>query len=257
MASFNDGLIAELIRQQVRLQACLARLAARTDDEALHDLRIALRKLRSLLRPLRGLPGVEVLDQAAGAVGALSGPLRDREVLLVELGRFEMAAAVQWRRAELERDYRRLLRRAEVRRLVTILDAWPALWRTAAGNGLLPALGTRVGKRLARQRRRLIEALADPAHDRHRLRLLIKRVRYGAEAYPSRAGIPAAPATALKAAQAALGDWHDRLQWLQRAESEADLRDCCAAWRLDLSLAEQRADQALLTLASRLARSNQ
>ena len=248
MASFNDGLIAELIRQQVRLQACLARLAARTDDEALHDLRIALRKLRSLLRPLRGLPGVEVLDQAAGAVGALSGPLRDREVLLVELGRFEMAAAVQWRRAELERDYRRL---------VTILDAWPALWRTAAGNALLPALGTRVGKRLARQRRRLIEALADPAHDRHRLRLLIKRVRYGAEAYPSRAGIPAAPATALKAAQAALGDWHDRLQWLQRAESEADLRDCCAAWRLDLSLAEQRADQALLTLASRLARSNQ
>ena len=246
MASFNDGLIAELIRQQVRLQACLARLAARTDDEALHDLRIALRKLRSLLRPLRGLPGVEVLDQAAGAVGALSGPLRDREVLLVELGRFEMAAAVQWRRAELERDYRRL---------VTILDAWPALWRTAAGNGLLPALGTRVGKRLARQRRRLIEALADPAHDRHRLRLLIKRVRYGAEAYPSRAGIPAAPATALKAAQAALGDWHDRLQWLQRAESEADLRDCCAAWRLDLSLAEQRADQALLRLASSLSRS--
>src|SRR5690606_32949876 len=64
MASFSDELMAEVVRTQVRLQACRARLTARTDDEALHDLRIALRKLRSLLRPLRGLPGVEVLEQA-------------------------------------------------------------------------------------------------------------------------------------------------------------------------------------------------
>ena len=248
MASFSDELIAEVVRAQIRLQACRERLAARTDGEALHDMRIALRKLRSALRPLRGLPGVEVLEEAAKALGEVSGPLRDREVLLAELENWELPEAIQWRRTELEKGYRRVLRSAQLQQLLAILAAWPALWRTAERNRLLPPLGTRVDKRLARERHRLADALRASAHDPHRLRLLIKRVRYGAQAYPQRAGIPNRAAKALQRAQAALGEWHDRLQWLERAKVEPDLYICCAAWQLQLASAEQQAEHALVQL---------
>jgi CHAD domain-containing protein len=56
--------VAQIVALQVRLLACRERLAADTDSEALHDLRTTLRRLRSLLRPLRGLPGVEQLEEA-------------------------------------------------------------------------------------------------------------------------------------------------------------------------------------------------
>lgn len=254
MASFSDELISEVIRTQIRLQACQARLAAGTDDEALHDMRIALRKLRSLLRPLRGLPGVEVLEQAAKALGEVSGPLREREVLLVELDKWAHHEAVHWRRAELEKGYRRLLRGEPLQQLQAILAAWPALWRTAERNRLLPPLGPRVDKRLARERHRLAEALHDADHDPHRLRLLIKRVRYGAQAYPRHAGIPNKAAKALQRAQALLGEFHDRWQWLERAKVEPDLRICCAAWQVQLATAEQQAERALVRLQRVLAR---
>uniref|UniRef100_UPI0035677BD6 CHAD domain-containing protein n=1 Tax=Pseudomonas sp. TaxID=306 RepID=UPI0035677BD6 len=79
-------------------------------------------------------------------------------------------------------------------------------------------------------------------------RLLIKRVRYGAEAYPKLSGLSAKTLARLKAAQSALGDWHDLLQWLQRAEQEADLAECVAPWRTALQAAEETVDLALLAL---------
>ncbi|NPZ33071.1 CHAD domain-containing protein, partial [Pseudomonas aeruginosa] len=69
MTGFIDELLAEVIGQQVALMSAVARLEARTDGEALHDLRIALRRLRSLLRPIRGVPGVEELEHAAAEIG--------------------------------------------------------------------------------------------------------------------------------------------------------------------------------------------
>ncbi|WP_370656583.1 CHAD domain-containing protein, partial [Klebsiella pneumoniae] len=80
-----DQLVAQVIGLEVGLLSCQARLSAVTDDEALHDLRTTVRRLRSLLRPLRGLPGVEQLELAASAVGQLTTPLRDREVLAAYL----------------------------------------------------------------------------------------------------------------------------------------------------------------------------
>src|SRR5690606_5538936 len=52
MSRFEGGLLRQVLGLQVRLYACCARLSAGTDSEALHDLRIALRRLASLLRPL-------------------------------------------------------------------------------------------------------------------------------------------------------------------------------------------------------------
>ena len=65
MSDLVDRLVAHVLGLEVRLLACQARLSARTDPEALHELRTTVRRLRSLLRPLRGLPGVEQVEVAA------------------------------------------------------------------------------------------------------------------------------------------------------------------------------------------------
>ena len=65
MHGLVDEVQQHVLRIQVRLFACRERLVAATDDEALHDLRIALRQLRSLLRPLCAIAACA--DQKAGA----------------------------------------------------------------------------------------------------------------------------------------------------------------------------------------------
>ena len=67
--AFVDSLVAQLLRCQVDLWEIQARLQAETDCEALHDLRIQLRRLRSLLRPLRKYPGIAPLYAAAAELG--------------------------------------------------------------------------------------------------------------------------------------------------------------------------------------------
>ena len=248
MGRFIGGELQQVVRLQVSLYACRERLLAATDPEALHDLRIALRKLRSLLRPLRGVPACDALQKQAAELGRISGPLRDLEVLLAHLQGLGMRDAVSRRQPRLLEGYRALLADDALPALFEALDQWPQLWRQAAADAELAGLAKRVKRRLAKQQRRLGEALVDPAHDRHRLRLLIKRVRYGAEAYPRLSGLSANTLARLKAAQSALGDWHDRLQWLQRAEQEADLAACVATWRTALQAAEEAVDLQLLML---------
>jgi len=245
MSALVDRLVAHILSLEVRLLACQARMTARTDPEALHDLRTTMRRLRSLLRPLRGLPGVEQLEGAASAVGELTTPWRDREVLAAYLLKHDQPQAAQRRMVQMAEAYPALAASHEVASLMMILDAFPRFLRAAQHQGLLKGLDKRIEKRLGKQWQKLDEALHDPAHDRHRLRLLIKRVRYGIEAYPELDRLPAAAYKRLKSAQAALGDWHDCWQWLAKAELEADLQPCVATWQAGLIKAELKADQVL------------
>ncbi|HWH88302.1 MAG TPA: CHAD domain-containing protein [Pseudomonas sp.] len=240
-----DRLVAHVLSLDVRLLACQARLTARTDPEALHDLRTTVRRLRSLLRPLRGLPGVEQLEAAASAVGDLTTPWRDREVLAAYLLEHDQPEAAQRRLGQMAEAYPALAASAELASLLMILDAFPRFLRASQRQGLLKDLDKRIEKRLSKQWQKLVAALHDPAHDRHRLRLLIKRVRYGIEAYPELDRLPKPALKHLKSAQGALGDWHDCWQWLARAEQEADLQPCVATWQAGLVTAELKADQVL------------
>ena len=245
-----NRLVAHVLGLEVRLLACQARLSARTDPEALHDLRTTVRRLRSLLRPLRGLPGVEQLEVAASRVGDLTTPLRDREVLAAYLLEHDQPEAAQRRMAQMAKAYPAVAVSPELAQLLMILDAFPRFLRASQRQGLLKGLGQRIEKRLAKQWKKLDQALHDPAHDRHRLRLLIKRVRYGIEAYPELDRLPKPVLPRLKSAQAALGDWHDCWQWLARAEQEADLQPCVAVWKTAMVNAEGRADRVLDKLSA-------
>ncbi|PWB30727.1 metal-chelation protein CHAD [Pseudomonas sp. SDI] len=245
MSAMLDHVIAQVLSLQVRLLACQARLEANTDSEALHDLRTSVRRLRSLLRPLRGLPGVEQLEDAAAAVGQLTTPLRDREVLAAQLFKCGHAAAAASRLAHRGEAFASVAASAELARVLAIVDAFPMFLRAAQREKLVRRLHVRIGKRLGKQWHILNRAIHDPAHDRHHLRLLIKRVRYGAEAYPHLERLSGGLMGALKRAQADLGDWHDLLQWLLQAEQQADLAPCVERWQAQLVLAEQRAERTL------------
>lgn len=250
MQGLIDEVPRHVLRIQMRLFACRERLLAGTDDEALHDLRIALRQLRSLLRPLSSVAVCEDLQQRAAELGRLTGPLRDLEVLLSYLQQQGLASAAQSRQPLLQQGYLQLLDSAPLVQLLSVLDDWPAQWRQAASSGQLRGLQTLIRQRLRKDRKRLKQALLDPAHDRHRLRLLVKRLRYAAETYPPLAELSGRTGMQLKQAQSALGDWHDHWQWLLRAEAEADLQPCVPAWQAALHHAEQQADLALQLLAA-------
>ncbi|MBD1599054.1 CHAD domain-containing protein [Pseudomonas typographi] len=249
MSATLDRVIARLFTLETHLMACRERLRAQTDSEALHDLRTSVRRLRSLLRPLREVPGLDRLEQAAKAVGELTTPLRDQEVLAAHLAAHGQARLAKQRLRRANRAFSTVAASTELAALMRLLEATAPLLRTAESNGAITGLGLRIDKHLAKQRRRLARALADPAHDRHRLRLLIKRARYAAEAYPRRQHLPAALAKALKRAQRSLGDWHDRLQWLALAERAKDLAPMVTGWHAALAEACGESDKALAKLA--------
>lgn len=250
MSALVDQLVAQIIGLEVGLLSCQARLAAVTDDEALHDLRTTVRRLRSLLRPLRGLPGVEQLESAARAVGQLTTPLRDREVLAAYLQQHGHDEAAARRMRQQPNAYRQVAASPELAQLLLILGAFPRFVRASQHQHLLKGLRVRIEKRLAKQWQKLDVALDDPDHDRHRLRLLIKRVRYAAEAYPQLGKLPAKAMSRLKSAQSALGDWHDCWQWLAQAGHQADLQPCVAVWHRTMAEAEGKADRVLDKLAA-------
>lgn len=250
MSEWADRIAAVVVRLEVKLLACQARLQADTDPEALHDLRTTVRRLRSVLRPLRGLPGVLQLEMAAAGVGRFTTPLRDREVLgawLQAHGYAPLAAKyLQSRTAT----YATVAECAELAQLLMIVDVFPRFLRAAEREGLLRGLRQRIEKVLEKQWRTLEKALNDPGHDRHRVRLLIKRVRYAAQAYPDLDHLPPLVIERLKAAQQALGEWHDAWQWLLQAEQQPDLQPCVAQWRAALEAGEKNADRALVKLSA-------
>ncbi|NNA13234.1 CHAD domain-containing protein [Pseudomonas lundensis] len=250
MSEWVDKIVANIVRLEVRLLACQARLQAETDPEALHDLRTTVRRLRSLLRPLRGLPGVVQLEMAASQVGALTTPLRDLEVLAAYLQQQGHAQLAERRLSQLAGSYLAVAESAQLAQLLMILDVFPRFLRAAQREGLLRGLRPRIEKVLEKQWQTLQKALNDPGHDRHRVRLLIKRVRYAAEAYPELDRLPPRVLVRLKEAQKALGDWHDAWQWLLQAEQQPDLQPCVEGWRDTLALGEQDADRALIKLSA-------
>jgi triphosphatase len=184
--------------------------------EGVHQLRVALRRLRSVLkvfRPLTDNPQSRALDEALRDFLALLGPARDWDVFLVGIGRKMTALLPEDRRM------RSLLRAAEAERqaayqgLATALDgpAWRGVllagiaflhgkpWRDGADPERLAALDAApqdfaaltLGKRWRKLRKagEDIEELEPDAL--HEMRLDAKRLRYAAEVlapvFPSKA----------------------------------------------------------------------
>jgi len=211
------------------------------DPEAVHQARVATRKLRSNLRTFGSLLDPDWTEPLRSELGWLAfslGAVRDREVLLERLReRAKSLPASDARSAtsllhllevEIDALRKKLGQDLDSNRYIDLLERLvggahePATLPDAdqAATGLLPALATTPWRRLRSAVRSLPESPTDP--ELHRIRILAKRARYAAEAVAPIAG-PDAAAYARAAAklQTVLGEHQDSVTaqaWLRAAK---------------------------------------
>jgi CHAD domain-containing protein len=249
MMSFVDDFVAQIIALEVSLYHSRARLQADSDGEALHDMRIAVRKIRSLLRPLRNFPEVVALNQAAADVGRATTPTRDLQVIIGELQKMGYPLQAMSRTASLAEQNRKIAGSPLLDKLFAELDRWPESFRTAERASELADIKRQIRKALRKRINQLITGLQDKHFDRHELRIIVKNARYLSDAFPTLSPLKAKSRAQLKSVQASLGSWHDHHQWCLRAEREVDLLEIAPYWQV---ASEQALADAELKLASLL-----
>jgi CHAD domain-containing protein len=207
--------------------AAAERLSAAGDPEALHDVRVAIRRLRVVLRSHKSdlKPGVpKGMRKALSALASRTTEARDAEVfvdwLKKRVGRLPRArrAGARWliqkSEARLAVEYRAL--RRLVPKAIEIIDpllrAGLAIASAGGRSGEGPSFEARSARAIARETEELVKALGrvrtssddDAAHD---ARIAAKKVRYLLEpAVGARGGSVVKP---LKQLQGHLGDLHD------------------------------------------------
>ncbi len=203
---------------------------AATDTEFLHDLRVAVRRTRSILK-LAGdvLPAnlAERYQPEFKWLGDLTTPVRDLDVYLLELDNMaaRLASAdphdldpfrsflIQHRAAE----RRRLVRGLRSRRFQQLMSDWrAALAQVAADADGGPSAAALARQRIGRTFRRVVRrgkriTAESPSEQVHELRKRCKELRYLLEVFrPLFADAPYRPLIKeLKALQDTLGDFQD------------------------------------------------
>lgn len=221
ISRIGPRLAGELHAMQARLEDTGRRVLGTGDELAVHDLRVAIRRTRTLLeigRDVFGAFHAGEVGRALTDVQRATGALRDEEVLLELIASLPLHTAElgDWLAARRRRE-RRL--RSAVRRLVRMNGL-------LHGRELLAALlAFRVkpsrDKRLVKFARRAVEsarrevdrrrAPSDHARALHRLRVSYKRLRYTAETFADVLPLELGGALARSAAgfQKRIGDVHD------------------------------------------------
>lgn len=223
-----DRLQSHLGSLRALLMTALQRLGDPADTESLHKMRVVLRRLRLLLRPLKRSAQAGVLRDAAAVVFRQTNSLRDDEVLLGELVRNGMHVAAAARQVQQMRDRQALVDSPGLARLIA---AWPD-----DGVACLSLPSRRRRRNLKQQMRResvkarriLRRQLRQPAPDLHEVRLAIKRLRYRLLA---KGHVSPSLLVQLERGQEVLGQWHDHDVWLLRAVTEPDLQGCIDRWQ--------------------------
>jgi CHAD domain-containing protein len=199
------------------------RLRGGDDPEAVHDTRVAVRRVRSLLRVFPALnPGDGLGERLRVWSGAL-GDVRDLEVLRGTLESVCPAALWERLRPELDAEHAaaalRLMAEVDSAEHRDVMEELRELALRHPDDKLHVGRGVRTAD--AKARRRLAEGDADPEM-LHRARKAAKRARYAAEAVGDKD-----LAAEHKAVQDALGAHHDcavaleRLDGVDGAEVEA------------------------------------
>ncbi|MFC4853183.1 CHAD domain-containing protein [Actinophytocola glycyrrhizae] len=226
---------------QLRVNAEVA--LADTDPEGVHQLRVAVRRARAVLRTAGGFD--ELRAELRWFFGRL-GPLRDLDVLLArfradtagfsaaELAAFErlLAGLVADREKALRRATKALRGGRYARLLAELAAATPS-----GGGQEPPDLVAEIAKPHDRLRAEVAAIGPDPTDEQlHELRILGKKLRYVAEM--ATGGRARALVKATRRFQDVLGEFHDacvaeeRLRALVPALAPADLDEAFVAGRL-------------------------
>lgn len=179
------------------LEQAIPRVLADSDPEAVHDLRVALRRIRSLLRIVRDVYGrfhTNLIRRELAKVADATGALRDEEVLEGTLEHLELPSRAG--KALAAWDAKRKQRLKALRTSVVALLRSGALQPPLAHLRALMSLPCdpehdREVRRFARQV--VLEAQADVDECRatevadvagmHKLRIAYKRLRYSIDAF--------------------------------------------------------------------------
>jgi CHAD domain-containing protein len=189
-----DGLRSLLVEQYRAMVANDPGVRLGQDPEALHDLRVATRRARSLLRAARGLVApewAEPLRDELGWLGGLLGPVRDLDVLLEHLDseattlEGEDARAFRRLRAGLAAERREarehLLEGLNSERYLQLLDRVEGAADAPAGESTTP-LSEIAGQAFAKVEKAVKKLPARPTDEElHKVRIKTKRARYAAE----------------------------------------------------------------------------
>jgi CHAD domain-containing protein len=212
----------KLVALDERVSDGAARLVSSpSDDDAVHDLRVALRRLRTVLevgRPVFGAYFVDEVRRSFRDVHRATGALRDEEVLLkvakgLPVGHADVA---MWLQVRIRREQR--LRRGLVRHVTAgevetgrrILSALLTFRVKPSRDVPLTKFGRRAVEDSLRGVQRRRDARPDDPEALHQLRIAYKRLRYTVETFadvlPPELGVLAQPAAIF---QSRLGDIHD------------------------------------------------
>lgn len=213
-------IVKKLRAAEQAIGEAVPRVVNETDDEAIHDLRVAIRRLRTLLKMSRKLFGrwqSDVVRRAFADVMRATGDLRDEEVLEETLeGKSANPAFGGWVAARKPREKR--LRNAVVARLESgELDRARVLLKALLVFPVKPERDVdlaRFARRTVERARREVERRRDVGIDDvqglHDLRIAYKELRYSiellADALPIDARAMLEPATIF---QKRLGEIHD------------------------------------------------
>jgi CHAD domain-containing protein len=230
------------------VEANLSGTLADTDSEFLHDLRVAVRRSRSLQRQLRRAFPPQPLERFRAElrwVQQATGPSRDLDVYVLEFDRFQavvgddlspLRRVLEEQRQAAHRSMGRALRSPRFKRL---LAEWPAFLegleeapeddRPSAARPIVEVAGERIRRvygRMVKEGGAIDDA--SPAEALHELRKRGKELRYLLEffggLYP--AGVSKPMVKTLKSLQNTLGRFQDRQV---QAETLRGLRDDVAA----------------------------
>ncbi len=212
--------VKKLRELDAELAAAIPRVVASSDDEAIHDLRVAIRRLRTMLkmaRPLFGRWHADVVRKGFAEVMKATGDLRDEEVLEETLDGLSVHPAFGlWLSARAARE--RKLRRAVVARIERgELDRARLMLKALLVFPFDPARNidlSKFARRTVERARRVVEKGRDvPPEDMlglHALRISYKELRYSiellAEALPLDSRSMLEPAVVF---QKRLGEIHD------------------------------------------------
>jgi CHAD domain-containing protein len=221
-ASVGPYVVARLRALEERLDQAAERVVSTAEDaEAVHDLRVALRRARTVLevsRPVLGRFYVDEVRRALRDVQRATGALRDEEVLL-ELVRslgVEHDDVGRWLESRARRERRlrgalvRLVRGGGLKPGRRLLDALLAFRVKPSRDKRLAKFARRAVEGARREVERRRGAHTDDGDALHRLRIAYKRLRYTVETFAEvLPGDLAALAQPSARFQGRLGELHD------------------------------------------------
>ena len=240
----GEVVLAYLAAHAGRLKS-LDPLVRRDEPDAVHQMRVATRRLRSTLRSFEQILHPDGTGRLGGELkwlGTMLGAVRDAEVLLAHLQKAiddeplelvlgPVQARVQGHYASAQADARReMLAALDSARYFSLLDDLDALLTAPPltpladrpADEVLPAAARRPSSQVRHRMRRARRAQPGTARDAalHEARKAAKRARYAGEAISPALGKPASKfAARMKKVQSVLGD-HQNTVIARQAERE-------------------------------------